>query len=219
MAWKEDDDLSRIKIESEREEFQKEIDFQSKEPQRKKPGWFKIPEEMPIGLIAIVIAAIAVLFILFIPNTRKGGESKKLAILEQKMIQLEDRMVRIEGIEKKIPAGDASDFEKKAEQLKNRMERIETSLSMLTKQVEEKQTGLKPKTPTETPQKATPEKPIPKPAQVSEKYHTVETGETLYSISRKYEIKPDELLKINNLPNDSKIYPGQKLLVGPQKKN
>ena len=43
-------------------------------------------------------------------------------------------------------------------------------------------------------------------------YHTVGAGETLYSISRMYGIKVEELISMNNIVNNQ-IKPGQKLLV------
>lgn len=47
----------------------------------------------------------------------------------------------------------------------------------------------------------------------SVKYHKVKKGETLYSISKKYGIKMDELLKINDLDKQSQLQLGQKLKV------
>lgn len=43
-------------------------------------------------------------------------------------------------------------------------------------------------------------------------YHTVEKGETLYAISRKYSVKVDDIKKLNNL-GDAAISVGQKLRV------
>ena len=43
--------------------------------------------------------------------------------------------------------------------------------------------------------------------------HTVQKGETLYSISRKYNTSVGALRKLNNLTPEDKIYPGNHLLV------
>jgi len=59
-------------------------------------------------------------------------------------------------------------------------------------------------------------KPFPpsKPAVSTEKkYHTVQKGETLHLISKKYGISMEELRKRNNLSVDQPIRTGQKLLV------
>jgi LysM repeat protein len=53
-----------------------------------------------------------------------------------------------------------------------------------------------------------------KPAVSTEKrYHTVQKGETLYWISKKYGVTVVELQKLNNLSADQSIRTGQKLLV------
>jgi colicin import membrane protein len=47
------------------------------------------------------------------------------------------------------------------------------------------------------------------------KSHTVEPGETLYSISNRFYVTVEELVKFNNLPNYN-IKVGQVLLLSPQ---
>jgi len=44
-------------------------------------------------------------------------------------------------------------------------------------------------------------------------FHIVEQGETLYAISKKYDITPDELYRINQLSADDKIGIGQKIYL------
>jgi len=56
-----------------------------------------------------------------------------------------------------------------------------------------------------------------KSSKVSEKttnkrYHTVRSGETLYSISRRHDLTVQKIRRLNKL-NSSVIYPGQKLLL------
>ena len=45
------------------------------------------------------------------------------------------------------------------------------------------------------------------------KIHTVQKGETIYGISKKFGIKPDDLRKLNNLGAEDTVKPGQKLVV------
>ncbi|MCK5542080.1 MAG: LysM peptidoglycan-binding domain-containing protein [Desulfobacterales bacterium] len=44
-------------------------------------------------------------------------------------------------------------------------------------------------------------------------FHTVEKGDTLYGLSKKYGTSVKQLEKINHLPKDANIYPGDNLLV------
>jgi murein DD-endopeptidase MepM/ murein hydrolase activator NlpD len=43
--------------------------------------------------------------------------------------------------------------------------------------------------------------------------HTVKSGDTLYSLAKKYGVKQDDILKINNISDSSKIGIGQKLKI------
>ncbi|MCK5099376.1 MAG: LysM peptidoglycan-binding domain-containing protein, partial [Desulfobacteraceae bacterium] len=44
-------------------------------------------------------------------------------------------------------------------------------------------------------------------------FHTVEKGDTLYSLSKQYGTSVSQLEKINHLPKNANIYPGDNLLV------
>ena len=44
-------------------------------------------------------------------------------------------------------------------------------------------------------------------------YHEVQTGETLYRIARKYRLTVKQLLDTNDLNQNYRIYPGQKILI------
>ena len=44
-------------------------------------------------------------------------------------------------------------------------------------------------------------------------YHEVQPGETLYRISRRYNISVDSLRRMNGLSEKAAIHPGQKLKV------
>ena len=48
--------------------------------------------------------------------------------------------------------------------------------------------------------------------QINRQIHKVSKGDTLYSISRKYEISLESLIKINKIENQT-IYLGQKLKI------
>ena len=44
-------------------------------------------------------------------------------------------------------------------------------------------------------------------------YYTVEKGDNLYAIARRYNINPDLLAILNGLNNDDYIYPNQQILI------
>ncbi|GAB4426463.1 MAG: hypothetical protein Kow002_15770 [Anaerolineales bacterium] len=44
-------------------------------------------------------------------------------------------------------------------------------------------------------------------------YHEVQSGQSLWAIAIAYETKIDEIRRLNNLPGDAAIYPGDRLLV------
>jgi membrane-bound lytic murein transglycosylase D len=47
--------------------------------------------------------------------------------------------------------------------------------------------------------------------------HTVKQGDTLYRISRRYNLSVDQLREYNKLGAKAAIYPGQQLNVAPPK--
>ncbi len=44
-------------------------------------------------------------------------------------------------------------------------------------------------------------------------YYTIEKGDNLYEIARKYNINPKLLAAINGIKDDEYIYPGQELMI------
>ena len=65
----------------------------------------------------------------------------------------------------------------------------------------------------EKPKPAAKDKKEKAAAASGKKTHTVQKGETVYAISKKYGMKPDELRKLNNLGENDPVKPGQKLVV------
>lgn len=65
------------------------------------------------------------------------------------------------------------------------------------------------------PEPASEPRVAPEPA-VSQQIHTVQPGEWIYAIARRYGISPDLLLKTNNLSNPNLVQPGQQLIIPNQ---
>jgi LysM repeat protein len=147
--------------------------------------------------IVILVLIIAGGILYFLGRQPTGGSEP---LLQSKVIALEQR---IGGLEKQIkelqgkitaPAPDLA--------LVQRVDALTQKVEALEKQ---KQPAAEPKA------KPT---PSPKPAASAEKkYHTVQKGETLYAISKKYGISVGDLRKLNNLSANESLHTGQKLLV------
>jgi LysM repeat protein len=102
----------------------------------------------------------------------------------------------------------------KYETLANRIKRLERSIDKLTRKLDTikkssvrtvKQATIK------TSKKKETKKAVNKKKESI--FHTVEKGDTLYSLSKKYGISVTQLEKINHLPKNANIYPGDNLLV------
>ena len=182
-----------------------EIDFSDKEGysiRRNKRGNRSAGKPRGKGglslLMGVVILGLVVLFVLF-HRSSTIDTGNKLKSLESRIAKLEERLYRLDWIEANL------------EQIEEKNKQFNTF----------KDTFKKPITP---PKSTTGKKPITPPesstAQAAEKqteavYHEVLPGETLYRISLRYNIKLDELRRLNNLEPEATIYPKQKLIISP----
>lgn len=125
--------------------------------------------------------------------------------------QLEDRIVKLEAIEYRLTQvwEQAESFDR----FKDRLDKLEVSLSKtahlvknidrIPKKIDEKSPPkVESATSSKTPQKIT-----------QKRYHTVASGETLYSISHRYGLPVKKIRRLNKLTDESVIHPGQKLLI------
>jgi LysM repeat protein len=118
----------------------------------------------------------------------------KLGSLEQKITALEKQQAALQA---RIPAeGAEAALTGKLDTLAQRVEALEKKPVAVV---------------AEKPKAAQKEKPAA--AATGKKLHTVQKGETVYGISKKYGITPAELRKLNNLSEDQALKSGQKLVV------
>ena len=155
-----------------------------------------------LGIMLILIFAGSIFY--FITNRLTARDTKgeeilasKIAAIEQKVTGLEGQITELQG---KSNKGATDPF------LLHQVEVLAQKVEALEKRGQ--QPGVESKT-----------RPAPqKPAVTSQKkYHTVQRGETLLKIGKKYGITVEELRKLNNLSKGQSIKIGQKLLVSVER--
>jgi LysM repeat protein len=144
-----------------------------------------------LGIVLVLILAGGIVY--FLTQGSTGDETRPL---ESRVTALEEKIVVLE------------------KQLAEYQEKTSVSgPAPVTAQKVERQE--KPKQPAAEPKAKPPQPPVTvKPTASPEKqYHTVQKGESLSGISKKYGISVEELRKLNNLSADKPIRVGQKILV------
>lgn len=169
------------------------------------------------GIGLIFIAA----FLAFtIPTIRSQNDSPLSGQVEQRLKSIENKLEHLENIEKKISSME-NQTTKLTISMMERVDRLEESMIYKMDKQKPKEARVKP-----SPQRtasseleistkpATPVKPTPAPAQVTEpKYHVVKSGENIFRIALKNNLTINQLLELNNMNSGSVIHPGQKLIV------
>ena len=223
MKWKDSDE----KGQPDNEPVEDYVDEETYSPwQKKTPGsWFSMGAGKPILLF--ILAAAGLLILVFVvgnifSNTGGGSYDGEFRVLDERIRQLELKLDTLE--ETYATVSQINGLNNKNEQLKGRFDRMESALSLrmdlITKKVSKSKANTaavaKKKTAQKAPEKKSVGKTTPKPVEKTPvRYHDVSAKETLFSISRKYDLTVGELMKMNNLAKDQTIQVGQKLIVGP----
>jgi LysM repeat protein len=214
MKWKDSGDMVDKEEKTEEDQFDEEQYSpwaEGKETKKGiKLGGFRVPPLLLVSAVAVLVAVLLVVLL------RGGGDTaslQRIAALEQRLSQLEDRLDKYEGIDEKVTAiwEQAKSFEK----FKDRFDRSEASISLrmdhLTMSLEALQKQLNEARSTQS--RVAAKKPDSDKSSSKVKYHQVEPGDTFYSISKKYNLTVEELIRLNKLKPDSVLMPGQKLIV------
>ncbi len=219
MKWKDSGDTAD-KEEDDKEEFFDEEQYSpwaDGKENIKRARSAKLPF-LFILLVGAIVALVAALLMLIFNGNGDAANTQRIAALQDQLQQYEERLQKYEAIDEKVTRiwEQAKSFEK----FKDRFDRSEASMSLrmdhltmsleaLQKQLTEAQTQSAKTAPVV---EKTPAVEVPKSAPVI-KYHQVEPGDTLYSISKKYALKVEELLAMNRMEPGSVIVPGQQLIV------
>ena len=168
------------------------------------------------GFLILIVLSVVV-----IARTYSLADKVQLLALESRLEQLENRLGSIEG------EGGLSQTAGQGNQLILLTERLDQLEANMTARINNIANQLNTAPAKSVAGVATPAsaKPIaeaaePSPAlkiETKAKIHTVKQGETLYRISRHYNLSVEQLRQYNKLDSKASIYPGQKLNVTPPK--
>ncbi len=165
-----------------------------------------------IGGIGLVIIVVLLVMVLSRPSDVVDGE--QLQALEERIQKLEKKLATIDVIGQAFDRIDNN--EKELNLIMERVDRFEGTITTQIDQIIKELGKLHQKTGSAPPPKAKASQPVAK--STTEKkmtVHEVSTGDTLYSISRRYALTVDQLRKYNNIDKDAAIRPGQKLKLSP----
>ena len=166
--------------------------------------------------IYVAIAGFLILIVLcivLIARTYSLAEKTQMLALESRLEQLENRLGSMES------EGGLSSTGGPGNQLMLLTERLDQLEANMTARLENManqiQSTVQPSTAAATAETKTPTAPITDQKATKAKIHTVQKGETLYRISRQYNLSVEQLRQYNKLDPKASIYPGQKLNVSP----
>ncbi|MGD8961632.1 MAG: LysM peptidoglycan-binding domain-containing protein [Desulfobacterales bacterium] len=169
-----------------------------------------------IGFLVLIVLTVTV-----IARTYSLAEKSQLLALQSRIEQLESRLGSMDAEGGLAQAGGSGN------QLILLTERLDQLEANITARISSLATQLnttaakpaaEPVKQAEAAPKAEPAKTAPAVKKAAAaKIHTVKQGETLYRISRRYNLSVDQLRQYNQLDSKAAIYPGQKLKVSSPK--
>ena len=157
-----------------------------------------------LGLVILVLA-----FVMLGGQADRQEMTQQLSLIEKRLDDMEFRLGNL--VQSSAAGSDMSALQKADENLSRRFDALEKKLEGRLNQMNaalvkvQKQRAAAPPPP--------PKAAKPVPAAPKTRLHTVQKGETLYKISRKYGMRVDDLRKLNGIGEDFKIIAGQKLKV------
>ena len=179
-----------------------------------------IPALAVVGLgLAVLVVILGFVFL----RPKNTVDPQFLQSLETRIQQLEKKLATIGVMDQVIER--LGKQEQDLDQLNKKTDRFESTVTTQIDQIIRELGALHQKTDqlkaAAAPQPTPPVKKQPVAAQKAKstaKLHQVQPGETLYRISRRYDLSVEQLRSYNGLTANDAIYPGQKLKLNPQAK-
>lgn len=174
------------------------------------------------GLGIAVVAGVVLLVALLFSNINESADLTRIKEMEQTIQELEQRLSKYDGMDEKVTR--IWEQAKAFETFKTRFDRSEASMSLRMDHLAMSLDALQKKTDEafgkiealrkQPAQKVAAVKPAPAKKEAAT-VHTVVAGDTLFSISRRYNLSIEKLKALNKLAEGAMIHVGQKLTVGP----
>lgn len=158
------------------------------------------------------ILVLVLLIVWLVSGSSTRSSAQQIASLEFRIKTLEDWIAGLGPV-----AGAASAIEKQEKTIADLMKRIDSLEAVLTKEIDSLSKRVAALPPPKAGSAPAPAAPASAETQKAT-HHVVQAGDTLYRISRRYNLKMDELLQLNNLKAGATIRPGQRLLVHPARR-
>jgi len=156
-----------------------------------------------------------VLCVVLIARTYSLAEKAQLLALESRLEQLEGRLGSMAGEGALSQTGGSGN---QLILLTERLDQLEANMTARMKNMVKELKAPPPKTASQAVQKTETPKQLPaEKKEAKAQMHTVKQGDTLYHISRRYNLSVDQLREYNKLGVKASIYPGQQLQVTPPK--
>ncbi len=188
--------------------------------EEKKTLWRKLfgRSETPFLIMGVGLVLLIILFFVVAPGGGNQDVVRRIDLLSERLQQVEETLSNLEAL-----SGRAAQLEERADAVDKsllrsdsvdasatlRMNRIADELSLLKKNIDMLKSNKN--TVSVIPDTSANSGKEKLNSQVV--YHEVQPGETLYRISRRYNISVDSLRRMNGLSEKAAIHPGQKLKV------
>ncbi|MFC1825640.1 LysM peptidoglycan-binding domain-containing protein [Thermodesulfobacteriota bacterium] len=149
-----------------------------------------------LGILVLVV------FFMFFFGSGSEVSREDLDAIGVKLETIEKRLSQLQ-----IPEDDTDQVAAQFEKIEKNLAKIYSTSRSLKKRVDQLSSRID-----QVQKQRVAKRPAPETAR---RFHTVSRGETLYGISKKYDISLTQLRRLNKLSTTQEIYPGQKLLVVP----
>ena len=174
--------------------------------------------------IAVIFCVVLILMLLF-SNINDSGDITRIKNLEQRIEKLEQTLAKMDGVDEKVThiweqakafETFKTRFDRSEASTSLRMDHLAMSLDALQKKMDQsmQKVARLEKAQAAMPESGASSKKVPAAKKTpAVRTHTVVAGDTLYSISRKYNLTVQQLRSLNSLGKGAVIHVGQTLKV------